>query len=220
MKYPVLILFTFYTLGLAGQEQDFQTWLSIGVSYRVSDKLRVSFTDETRFRENSSIMERNQIDLGVDYDLNDVLNAGLFYRFIAEEPFNDAYMTGNRFYAEMNYEFRPKRFEIVTRLRLATDAEDTEGFSDVFNGWIHREKLTLRYNIRKTSFTPYIAGEIFFPLRTYDHYLRKYRLFAGFTYRLNQSNRIGLSVMRQHRYGAKTQSVQTVLLLDYSIRIK
>lgn len=219
-RYPLLILLTFFTLGLSGQEQDFQTWQSIGVSYRINEKIKIGLENESRFRGNSSIMDRNQIDIGIDYSINEALSAGIYYRYIAENPFNESYLTRNRFYTDINYEWKPKRFEIATRLRIATDAEDNESFSEIFNGWIHREKLTLRYNIRKTSFTPYLAGEIFFPLRTYDHYLQKYRLFAGFTYRLNQSNRIGLSLMSQHRYGAKTQSVQTVILLDYSIRIK
>jgi hypothetical protein len=220
MKYSVIILLSFFAIRLAGQEQDFQTWQSIGVSYRISDKFKINLANESRFRENSSIMDRNQIDLGIDHKINDALSVGLYYRYIAENPFNEGYHTRNRFYADINYEWKPKRYEVVARIRFATDAEDTEGFSDVFNGWIHREKLTLRYNIRKTSFTPYVAGEIFFPLRTFEHYLQKYRLFAGFTYRLNQSNRIGLSLMSQHRYGDKSQSVQTILLLDYSIKIK
>ena len=208
------------SLAVNGQERDFQSWYTLGASYRITERIKAEFENETRFRENSSLLYRNQFDVGGEYKINNNLETGLFYRFVADEPMYSDYSCFHRFYIQITYTWKPKRFELISRLRLASDAEDSEAFSDAFGGGIHREKLTLRYNIRKTSFTPYIAGEIFFPVRSYDHYMQKYRLFAGFTYRLNKANRIGISIMYQHRYGDKNQSLQTAILVDYSIRIK
>ena len=219
MRYLFLILFFSISAEFYAQEQDFQTWYIIGVSYNISDKLKAGLQNESRFRENSSIMDRNQTDLGVDYMVFGNMGIGAYYRFISRDPFNEGFSTQHRFYTEIDYEFKPLRWEIIPRIRIASDAEDTEGLTDAFQNWIHREKLTVRYNIKKTTFTPYIACEVFFPLQTYEHYLQKYRLFAGFTYKLNNSNRIGLSLMRQHRFGNSVQSVSTVIMFDYSIKL-
>lgn len=220
MKITALFFLLFVSSFLFAQEKDFQTWYTLGTSYRVNEKLKLSFENETRFRENSTITDRNHFDIGGEYSLNSHWSAGLFYRFIASEPFSDQYTGRHRFYTDFVYEWKPLRFEISARVRLSSDSEDSEAFSDVFSAGIHREKLVVKYNIRKTSFTPYVAAEVYFPLQTWQHYLQRYRLFTGFTYRLNKANRVGLSFMQQHKFGNTRQSLQYVLMVDYSYRIK
>jgi hypothetical protein len=199
MKFSAFVFLLFISSFLFSQEKDFQSWYTFEFAYDASEKLRLSIEEELRFRENSAIFDRNQLDIGGSYHITGAFSGGLFYHMVTDHSGNGNYETFHRFYADGEYEYKPRRFEITARLRLSTDAEESGGLSDIFSEGIHREKFTVRYNIRKTSFTPYVAGELYFPLRTYEHYLQKYRLFAGFTYRLADAHRIGLSFMRQHR---------------------
>lgn len=215
----LLVLLIFLSTSALAQEKDFQSWYTFEFAYDANDKLRLSLEEELRFRENSSFLDRNQLDIGADYQITDAFSGGLFYHMVTDHPEEGTFETFHRFYADGEYEFKPRRFEISARIRLSTDAEESGELSDIFSEGIHREKVTVRYNIRKTSFTPYVAGEMYFPLRTYEHYLQKYRLFAGFTYRLADAHRIGLSFMRQHRLTSSVPKYDYVLQVNYRFKL-
>ena len=57
MNKSSLILFLFCPLLLIAQEQDFQQWSKIGVSYDFNKDLSVSLDQAIRFRENASLVD-------------------------------------------------------------------------------------------------------------------------------------------------------------------
>ncbi|MBU0489970.1 MAG: DUF2490 domain-containing protein [Bacteroidetes bacterium] len=219
MKGLITILFAFLTLSFFGQERDFQTWYSFGLDMKLSEKLKADFGNEVRLRENSSIIERNQADLGIRYRLKTHWSFRVAYRLVFEDPFLESYSIANRFLADITYKYEHKRLEISSRLRLATDPEEPQYASELFSQVIHREKITLSYNLPKTTLAPYIAGELFFPISAANPYLSKYRVMAGFDYKLNKTNRIGISLLNQWKCSGKVPSSQTVVLLEYLIKL-
>jgi len=76
------ILFLFCPFLLIAQEQDFQQWSKIGVSYDFNKDLSVSFDQAFRFRENASIADVTFSNLSLKYDLIKKWSVAIGYRYI------------------------------------------------------------------------------------------------------------------------------------------
>ena len=69
MNKSSFILLLFFPFLLIAQEQDFQQWSKIGVSYDLNKDLSVSLDQGLRFRENVSLPDVTFSNLSLKYDL-------------------------------------------------------------------------------------------------------------------------------------------------------
>jgi predicted porin len=162
------ILLLFCPFLLIAQEQDFQQWSKIGVSYDLNKDLSVSLDQGFRFRENASLPDVIFSNLSLKYDLIKKWSVAIGYRYITDFDLSQNTSTSHRIYSDINYRKKKKRWLMKNRLRYQYQEEN----------FILRDKVSLFYNIRKTPLEPFTAFELFFK----DSEFKKWRYTLGASY--------------------------------------
>ena len=168
MNKSSFILLLFCPFLLIAQEQDFQQWSKIGVSYDLNKDLSVSLDQGFRFRENASLPDVTFSNLSLKYDLIKKWSVAIGYRYITDFDLSQNTSTSHRIYSDINYRKKKKRWLMKNRLRYQYQEEN----------FILRDKVSLSYNIRKTPLEPFTAFELFFK----DSEFKKWRYTLGASY--------------------------------------
>ena len=168
MNKSSFILLLFCPFLLIAQEQDFQQWSKIGVSYDLNKDLSVSLDQGFRFRENASLPDVTFSNLSLKYDLIKKWSVAIGYRYITDFDLSQNTSTSHRIYSDINYRKKKKRWLMKNRLRYQYQEEN----------FTLRDKVSLSYNIRKTPLEPFTAFELFFK----DSEFKKWRYTLGASY--------------------------------------
>ena len=142
MNKSSFILLLFFPFLLIAQEQDFQQWSKIGVSYELNKDLSVSLDQGLRFRENASLLDVTFSNLSLKYDLIKKWSVAIGYRYITDFDLSQNTSTSHRIYSDISYRKKKKRWLMKNRLRYQYQEEN----------FILRDKVSLSYNIRKIGF--------------------------------------------------------------------
>ncbi|HAP31139.1 MAG TPA: hypothetical protein DCR01_04135 [Flavobacteriales bacterium] len=167
MNKSSFILLLFCPFLLIAQEQDFQQWSKIGVSYDLNKDLSVSLDQGIRFRENASLPDVTFSNLSLKYDLIKKWSVAIGYRYITDFDLSQNTSTSHRIHSDINYRKKKKRWLMKNRLRYQYKKNFTL-----------RDKVSLSYNIRKTPLEPFTAFELFFK----DSEFKKWRYTLGASY--------------------------------------
>lgn len=159
------ILFLFCPFLLIAQEQDFQQWSKIGISYDFNKDISVSFDQAFRFRENASLADVTFSNLSLKYDLIKKWSVAIGYRYITDFDLSQNTSTSHRIYTDINYSKKHKRWRIKNRFRYQYQEEN----------FTLRDKIFLKYNIRRTPLEPFTSFELFFK----DSEFKKWRYTLG-----------------------------------------
>tara|TARA_Y100000589_G_scaffold117424_1_gene111275 strand:- start:6324 stop:6941 length:618 start_codon:yes stop_codon:yes gene_type:complete len=168
MNKSSFVLFLFCPFLLIAQEQDFQQWSKIGVSYDFNKDLSVSLDQAFRFRENASLADVSFSNLSLKYDFIKKWSVAIGYRYITDFDLSQNTSISQRIYTDINYSKKKKRWRIKNRFRY----QYQEG------NFTLRDKIFLRYNIRKTPLEPFTTFELFFK----DSEFKKWRYTLGVSY--------------------------------------
>ena len=168
MNKSSFILLLFCPFLLIAQEQDFQQWSKIGVSYDLNKDLSVSLDQGFRFRENASLPDVTFSNLSLKYDLIKKWSAAIGYRYITDFDLSQNTSTSHRIYTDVNYRKKKKCWLMKNRLRYQYQEEN----------FTLRDKVSLSYNIRKTPLEPFTTFELFFK----DSEFKKWRYTLGASY--------------------------------------
>jgi predicted porin len=153
---------------IIAQEQDFQQWSKICLSYDLNKDLSVSLDQGFRFRENASLPDVTFSNLSLKYDLIKKWSVAIGYRYITDFDLSQNTSTSHRIYSDINYRKKKKRWLMKNRLRYQYQEEN----------FTFRDKVSLSYNIRKTPLEPFTAFELFFK----DSEFKKWRYTLGASY--------------------------------------
>ena len=164
MNKSSFILLLFCPFLLIAQEQDFQQWSKIGVSYDLNKDLSVSLDQGFRFRENASLPDVTFSNLSLKYDIKK-WSVAIGYRYITDFDLSQNTSISQRIYTDINYSKKKKRWRIKNRLRYQYQEEN----------FTLRDKIFLKYNIRKTPLEPFTTFELFFK----DSEFKKWRYTLG-----------------------------------------
>ena len=168
MNKSSFILLFFSPFLLIAQEQDFQQWSKIGVSYDLNKDLSVSVDQGLRFRENASLPDVTFSNLSLKYDLIKKWSVAIGYRYITDFDLSQNTSTIHRIYTDVNYRKKKNRWLMKNRLRYQ--------YKEI--NFTLRDKVSLSYNIRKTPLEPFTAFELFFK----DSEFKKWRFTLGASY--------------------------------------
>ena len=164
MNKSSFILLLFCPFLLIAQEQDFQQWSKIGVSYDFNKDLSVSLDQAFRFRENASLTDVSFSNLALKYDIKK-WSVAIGYRYITDFDLSQNTSISQRIYTDINYSKKKRRWRIKNRLRYQYQEEN----------FTLRDKIFLKYNIRKTPLEPFTTFELFFK----DSEFKKWRYTFG-----------------------------------------
>jgi hypothetical protein len=177
MKRSSLLLFLLLPSFLLAQEEDFQLWSAVELNYKLNKKVALSFDEGFRMRENASLPAKAFSNLSVSYKQNKHWRFGAAYRFIQSFDLAQEVFYRHRFYADVSWRNKHKRWSYSYRARF----QQQYGINH-FERY-HRSKLSCAYNIRKTPLEPFVAAELFLPI-AFEGSTDKMRYTAGLGYPL------------------------------------
>ena len=184
----ILLVVLFVTLS-AAQENDFQIWSSVSAKDRVTYKTDLYIKHSLRFRENASLLSHSFSEIKLKYKYNKRISIGLGFRDIDEWNKKLEIVNKSRYFTDVYYKKKKKRFYLVVRNRIQSQKNEVN-FSTNF-----RQKFSCRYNIRKNKIEPSIAFEYF--LNEYYH-IRKLRYTISLSYPIFKNTDMDVSYRIQN----------------------
>ena len=155
------------SLSVFSQENDFQSWYAFSVKKKVIKKTDIIFKSGLRFRENSSILNKNFFDVRLKRKWTKKISLASGYRYANNWNKENFLSNNHRFYADLSY-----RSKLIKRLDYSIrNRWQNQGSLNTYKITL-RQKFSLSYNIRKTKLTPHIATEYFLNLNSGFNKLR------------------------------------------------
>lgn len=167
-------------------QNDFQGIIGLNIEKKISRSFSLTLLNQEIFNQNLSELGTSLLDVGINYRLNRHVAFGMDYRFISHRNLNNSYEKRQLLLADISYSKGFQNFSFSARVRFSNQYYDqltAENYRPA--AAYNRDKLTLRYRI-SYYLTPYVSGEIFFPLNnTERNGINRFRGTGGFFYTFN-----------------------------------
>jgi hypothetical protein len=206
----------FFISSLRAQVKDAGLWTSIGFELKVTNKVNATLSQEFRFNENITELGTFFTDAGLGYKINKYFQISANYRFVNKRRIDDSYSPRHRLYIDLKFQKKLKPFVFQFRTRLQDQYADIGRASDGgIAEYYSRNKLSIKYDLDK-SYTPYLAVELFSPLK----YPRQYffddiRAAAGAEYVLNKHHSFDFFYMIQKQLNASNPLMDFIAGVGY-----
>lgn len=151
---------------VAAQENDFGTWIEIGVEKQVTQKFRLEFEEEIRIFKNFGEFDRIATGVGGAYTFNKYLRAGAGYSWLYKHRVNlELWEHRHRFHFYLRGSYKIDRFTFTLRERFQSTFVDESipGFGYNPRNYL-RSRLQVAYNIRGSDITPFTSAEMYYQL--------------------------------------------------------
>lgn len=189
-RFLLIVLFTGGPLSVGhAQEFDLGTAWGIEFSKKINSNFDVGLSQEFRFNEQSSNLNRSATQLSIEYGfLRKICKAGIFGTFIRKENglsrFYSEYRMGTELSAKADY----KSFNFSWRTRmLSTWRDEVTGSYNVNPKLSLRNRFQLEHKLFSWPLKPYISCEPFIFLNALGGpYINNLRYCFGTSYRMNK----------------------------------
>jgi len=157
------LLLTLFLFFLSGNSQnkvvrDIEAWTGASFQKQLGNKVELALEQEFRIEHN--ISQLYEVFSGIEgkYALNDQWRFSLGYRFIRNKTNSGDYESRYRINTDLAYRKQLNRLRISWRVRWQSrhDKDETLNTNNI------RNRIALKYNIRRFKYTPYFSGEIFY----------------------------------------------------------
>jgi hypothetical protein len=175
-------------------------WISVGLEGKLNKKILFEAEQGFRFSDMFSIIQSTYSDIGINYKFTKEFRIAANYRFTQRGGMFNTLHFENRFSGEMRLKKKFNDLTIGSRIRYLSRYRDynSSEYGTVPQQFI-RFKIDLDYNLPK-KFTATIGSEIFWQLTAfYGRGFNNFWIIAGVNYDLSDTDRIGLTFIRQSR---------------------
>lgn len=213
-----LFILTILLINFSVKSQgSFQLWTELGTKGKIYKDLDWTFELNNRFGSGYYSLFPQ---VGMRYKINSLLKVNGEYRLTYEKDDFLNYTSKNRFQVSLQAKERVSRFEVSGRLRYQYDFLRWRYDSfEQKTGHTLRFKPEVLYDIDNSPFSPFINGELFFPLfdlNQQNDFMDKFRLASGVEFE-NKSNH-GLSISYIFEKPLDKQISEHILSLSYSYK--
>lgn len=173
------------------QYQDAQLWASLMARYDITPKLRVSLEEEFRFFENISRLNKINSELDVLYQINPMIDAGVFYRLITIRNPEGYYYWNNRLglIIQATGKAGPWTFRIRTQGQFTYPEFYRSDNWQIPEKYV-RVKFSTSRESRSKKTEPFADIEFWYALRTgMTDIIDQYRLTIGLDIKPDKRNR-------------------------------
>lgn len=169
-KLLLIFLIAASSLWAAAQENDFGTWIEIGLEKQLTKKIRLEFEEEVRIFKNFGELDRIATGIGGSYTFNKYLRTGGGYSWLYKHRFNkEQWEHRHRFHFYLRGRYKIDRFTFTLRERIQSTFVDESipGFGYNPRTYL-RSRLQAAYNIKGSDFTPFGSAEMYYQLNNPD----------------------------------------------------
>ena len=178
--------------------QDFRTRASLSLNYKPIKEITLNWTEEARFKNNSSKFDRLYSGLGITYNAHKYFSMGAIYEFQVLQKAKDHFQLRHRakFFVQPSVSFG--------RFGLSLREMPQMTYSDGFD-WQLRSRLKLNYSFMNKHLKPYISVEMYNPLKKNvgKDWLSKMDYRAGLEWKIDSVNGLEFYYMFEHEVTKK-----------------
>ena len=178
--------------------QDFRTRFSLSLNYKPIKEITLNWTEEARFKNNSSKFDRLYSGLGVTYNAHKNFSMGAIYEFQVIQKGVDYFQLRHRvkFVVQPNVSFG--------RFNLSLREMPQMTYSNAVD-WELRSRLKLNYSFMDKHLKPYISVEMYNPLKKNvgKDWLSKMNYRAGLEWKIDSVNGLEFYYMFEHEVTKK-----------------
>lgn len=178
--------------------QDFRTRFSLSLNYKPIKEITLNWTEEARFKNNSSKFDRLYSGLGITYNAHKNFSMGAIYEFQVLQKSVDHFQFRHRvkFVVQPNVSFG--RFNLSLREMPQMTYTD-------YVDWTLRSRLKLNYSFMNKHLKPYISVEMYNPLKKNvgKDWLSKMNYRAGLEWKIDSVNGLEFYYMFEHEVTKK-----------------
>lgn len=203
MKTRLLLLISFVLVAsnLFAQDvfvQDFRTRFSLSLNYKPIKEITLNWSEEARFKNNSSKFDRLYSGLGITYNAHKNFSMGAIYEFQVLQKSVDHFQFRHRvkFVVQPNVSFG--RFNLSLREMPQMTYTD-------YVDWTLRSRLKLNYSFMNKHLKPYVSVEMYNPLQNVNknNWLSKMNYRAGLEWKIDSVNGLEFYYMFEHEVTKK-----------------
>ncbi len=203
MKTRLLLLISSFLIvsNLFAQDvfvQDFRTRFSLSLNYKPIKEITLNWTEEARFKNNSSKFDRLYSGLGITYNAHKNFSMGAVYEFQVLQKSVDHFQFRHRvkFVVQPNVSFG--RFNLSLREMPQMTYTD-------YVDWTLRSRLKLNYSFMNKHLKPYVSVEMYNPLQNVNknNWLSKMNYRAGLEWKIDSVNGLEFYYMFEHEVTKK-----------------
>ena len=178
--------------------QDFRTRAKLSLNYKPIKEITLNWTEEARFKNNSSNFDRLYSGLGITYNAHKYFSMGAIYEFQVLQKAKDHFQLRHRakFFVQPSVSFG--------RFGLSLREMPQMTYSDGFD-WQLRSRLKLNYSFMNKHLKPYIYVEMYNPLKKNvgKDWLSKMDYRAGLEWKIDSVNGLEFYYMFEHEVTKK-----------------
>ena len=205
--------------------KDFELWTAVGIDYSVSKKFKISLSEHLRLKENAQTTDAYFTELSLEYELFKDFEIGVGFRHITKNDNQGAkqgFENHFRYNIDLSYKYDMNRFTASHRIRYQNKNQlgVDEAGGDLTSQGV-RVKSGLKYDFKKSLFTPSFSLEIFNKFNNNDSFniskykTSKYRLTYGLSYKWDEVGKFRLFYRRENNIIEKQPKNVNILGLNY-----
>ncbi|MEC9302955.1 MAG: DUF2490 domain-containing protein [Bacteroidota bacterium] len=203
----ISIFLIFPLFFLSAQENDLQSWHSFSLKNKINKTTDINLKVGARFRENSSLLDKNFLEVRLKKELNKRTSISTGYRNTFNYDTEFVLVKQNRFYFDLIY-----KNKLTKRLSYSIRNRWQNQVSIYQSARTFRQKFSLEYNIRKTKLTPYCAVEYF--SNSFDH-INKLRSTISLSYPISKDIDVDFAYRMQNEFWVNNP--QTIFIFETKI---
>lgn len=203
----ISIFLIFPLFFLSAQENDLQSWHSFSLKNKINKTTDINLKVGARFRENSSLLDKNFLEVRLKKELNKRTSISTGYRNTFNYDTEFVLVKQNRFYFDLIY-----KNKLTKRLSYSIRNRWQNQVSIYQSARTFRQKFSLEYNIRKTKLTPYCAVEYF--SNSFDH-INKLRSTISLSYPISRDIDVDFAYRMQNEFWVNNP--QTIFIFETKI---
>jgi hypothetical protein len=214
-----LIIIILFPLFVHAQTNDFGMWVGVSAEHAFSKKLEVQLSANIRSFKNSTQIDQDFIEGGLQYNLNKTISLAGSYRLVNTIENNMQYHTRQKFFFDLKAAVPTGNLTLTGRLRLQrstrryiVNADDLEA------KYTGRIKVKADYDFGAFPLDPFIYAEGFFPIiKNNGIEITKSRLSAGTNLKISRKS----SVSAEYIFQKDTQPDQVntdIISVNYSLK--
>jgi len=212
-KKLLLILLMLPTFLKSQVVSDAHLWSAVSVSKKIND-FEFSFSEELRFDENFTHVDKLFSEIGAEYKIIKGLSVSANYRFNRDNDYESGnYDLKNRFDIKVDYKYKYNNFQFGFRTKFQTQTAPSYKNNTTYN----RNKFSIKYKM-ENPFTPYIYYEFYYQFND-QKVINRNRFSLGTKYKINENNAVKLFYIFENRFNVKNLEHSHIWGVSYSISL-
>ena len=205
----ILVLFPFFTEGQI--ISDAKLWTGFTASKKI-EKFEFFASEEIRFDENFSHIDKAFIEIGGDYEIIKGLTAGLTYRFSRDNNYSDrTYDIKHRFDIGIRYGNKIKNVKWAIRTKIQTKPAESNKRNPTYS----RTKFNFKYDLDK-DFEPYVYYEFYYQFND-QQIINRNRTSVGVKYDINKKNAVKAFYIYENKFNTEDLEHNHIWGVSYSL---